>query len=371
MSHISLQSPRPDVLHITEPFSFGCLTALSNIVSATAENGLHHAVAHGTARAMAGAEALFPQGTRFFPVPSLRREISLQHDWAAWCALNKLIQALRPRLIHCHSSKAGVLGRLAARWHGIPSLYTPHGFSFLQENAPIVQRTIFKGIEWIMARTGNALVACGQQEYDIARTLSPQCRQPLFIPNALSTSLLDEIRAEKPQSQPQKPRAGLCGRVTFARNSAWVQEAARATSDSITWKWIGGGEKAQALSHTIASTPCMEHKAALREMQQLDMYVQPSRWEGLSFSLLEAMYLGKPVIASRIPANAAVIHHGETGFLVNNATELIQCVQKLAADPSLRARIGAAAHDYAAQKHDSRIVYQKYTEIYSNLASEK
>jgi glycosyltransferase involved in cell wall biosynthesis len=312
-----------------------------------------------------------PKVLFFFPIPSLRREISLSHDWAAFCALNKIIQDLRPRLIHCHSSKAGVLGRLAARYHGIPSLYTPHGFSFLQENASAAHRKLFRAVEWTIARIGDGIAACGKQEYDIACTLSPRNKKTFFVPNALCFSQLDAIMVKNKPQPTSLPRAGICGRVTFARNSAWIQEAARATSGSIAWEWIGGGKQGALLDKTITSTPYMEHEKALRAMQHLDIYVQPSRWEGLSFSILEAMYFGKPVIASRIPANAAVIQHGETGFLVDNAAELIAYAQQLAADPLLRARIGSAAQSYVRQRHDSRIVYQQYTEIYKNLASAK
>jgi glycosyltransferase involved in cell wall biosynthesis len=357
---------RPDVLHIIEPLSFGCLTALANLVTSTAALGLRHAVLHGTERTLPDAKNKFPPETAFFPVPTLRRDISLRHDWAALQEINTLVQKIRPRMIHCHSSKAGVLGRLVA-WHkGIASLYTPHGFSFLQTDISDRKKRCFKNIEWAMARLGTAIVACGKQEYAITcKLISP--RSVFFIPNALQTSLLDAV-LEQPSREHKQIVAGTCGRVSYARNAGWICAAAAATREQLAWQWIGCGNNNAFLTDEIEQTPYLDHKAALEAMHNLDIYVQPSRWEGLSFSLLEAMYLGKPVIASHVPANAAIIRHGETGFLVNNIEELIICATQLATDPALRARIGTAAHDYVAKEHDARSVYQQYIDLYTRFA---
>ena len=357
---------RPDVLHIMEPFSFGCLTALANLVTATAALGLRHAVLHGTERTLPDAKNKFPPETEFFPVATLRRDISLRHDWAALQEINTLVQKIRPRIVHCHSSKAGVLGRLVA-WHkGIASLYTPHGFSFLQTDISDIKKRGFKSVEWAMARLGTAITACGEQEYALAcKLVSPHC--VFFIPNALQTSLLDAV-LKQPRIEHKQIIAGICGRVSFARNTEWICDAAAATREQLTWQWIGCGSNNASLTLDIQQTPYLDHKAALQAMHNLDIYVQPSRWEGLSFSLLEAMYLRKPVIASHVPANTAIIRHGETGFLVNNIQELINCVTQLATDPALRARIGNAAHEYVAKEHDARSVYQQYIDLYTRFA---
>lgn len=357
---------RPDVLHIIEPFSFGCLTALSSIVTAT--DGLRHAVAHGTARALPDAEGLFPPETVLFALPALRREIAPRADWTAWRELSALIRRLRPRVVHCHSSKAGVLGRLAARRHGMPSLYTPHGFAFLQTDVSPLRRRLFHAIEWSMARVGNAIAACGKQEYDMARALCPPSSPVFFIPNSLNAAVLDAVLAEAAPPPSSRLRAGICGRMTFARNAEWIVRAAAATHGQADWTWIGCGEEGACLPDTIRRTPFLVYGDALREMRRLDVYVQPSRWEGLSFSILEAMYLGKAVVAFRVPANAAVIRHGETGFLVDSAEEMAACVARLAVDADLRARVGAAAHAYAAREHDARVVYRQYADIYARLA---
>ena len=79
--------------------------------------------------------------------------------------LRKIILKTNPHVVHCHSSIAGVFGRIAAKLAGVPSLYTPHAYAFLRSDIGPVARTGIKAIEWGLTKIGDGIAACGDEEY--------------------------------------------------------------------------------------------------------------------------------------------------------------------------------------------------------------
>lgn len=94
-----------------------------------------------------------------------------------------------------------------------------------------------------------------------------------------------------------------------------------------------------------------------------------SLWEGLSYAVLEAMALGKPVVATDIPANKALIEHGHTGFLGHTPQNMVELLWRLLRDSALRHRTGEAARAYIERQHDASQSYQAYAQLYAHLLS--
>lgn len=109
---------------------------------------------------------------------------------------------------------------------------------------------------------------------------------------------------------------------------------------------------------------------ALARLAALDVYVQTSLWEGLSYAVLEAMALGKAVVATDIPANRTIVRHGVTGFLGSTPQELASHVHRLVHDAPLRRRMGAAARRCVEERHDAQKAYLAYDRLYHGLAGD-
>ena len=77
-------------------------------------------------------------GVRSYHIPELVRPISPKSDWKAFRSIAEILEETKPGLLHCHSSKAGILGRIAARKYRIPSVFTAHGWAFA-EGSPITR----------------------------------------------------------------------------------------------------------------------------------------------------------------------------------------------------------------------------------------
>lgn len=358
------------ILHIVESFAAGCLTALSTLCHAV-RPGFRHSVAYAPREETpADFASLFPDDVAFHHVPM---GVGIAPGMLACRELHALIRRIRPDVVHCHSSKAGVYGRIVARYCGVPSAYTPHGYAFLRTDISAPVRAAFKGIEWLVARAGQAIAACGAEEYVFSRQLAGAGRTVVFVRNAVDLSALDAMAARAPGS-PVGTRvlAGTCGRAVPQRAPELFADIACRLRDEVDWTWIGAAEgPPTCLPPHVRRTGWLDRATALGRLAELDIYVQTSRWEGLSYSILEAMALGKPVVATRIPSNEVVIEDGVTGLLGHDPDELADHVRRLAADADLRRRMGQAARACIADHYDARRTYHAYADLYRRLARVK
>ncbi|MCL1889276.1 MAG: glycosyltransferase [Desulfovibrionaceae bacterium] len=356
------------VLHVIEAFGGGALTALLCLCQ-SARQEIRHSIAHGLRPETPPDFArMFSPDTRFHGI-RMRRVIHFMKDSAALWELIALIRACKPDIVHCHSSKAGVLGRLAARICSVPSVYTPHGYSFLRTDIAKTEKQFYRAVEWIFSRIGDAIAACGDEEYALARALGVPERDVRLIRNAVDC---DALNAVAPYDwNLQLPVAGICGRFTMQRRPDLFLALAERLQSDTAWVWIGGADEQRALPVFIKMTPWLLREEALARVAGLDIYVQTSSWEGLSYGILEAMALGKPVVACDIPSNRAIVEHGVTGFLGATADDLARFISLLACDPLLRETMGEAARKHIAKRHDIKTAYLSYTELYHDLAAHK
>lgn len=362
------------VVHVVESFAAGCLAAIATLCH-SAQEGLLHSVIHATRpETPKNFAEFFPDSVAFYSLP-MRRSISPVQDWRAFMGLRALLAQLRPDVVHCHSSKAGFLGRWAARSLDMPSVYTPHGFAFLRTDVGHWQRSCYKMAEWIAARAGNALVACGREEYELACRLAGKNCKLVCIPNAVNLKEMDALRQGMPVVSPPQAlehiRVGTCGRMEPQRNPRLFAELAIALKDAAAWTWIGAPSKTAALPPHVECSGWLSRSETLTRLAQLDIYVQTSLWDGLSYAVLEAMTFGKPVVATDIPANRAIVEHGVTGFLGASPQEMIAHVRLLVQDAALRRRMGAAARRRVEENHDAARNYQVYGNLYRSLAKKR
>jgi glycosyltransferase involved in cell wall biosynthesis len=284
-----------------------------------------------------------------YHVPDMVREISPGRDIQAWLRLYAIMRKERPDVVHAHSSKAGVLARLAALLAGVARIfYSPHGYGFLQADRSRLARLLYRASEWSVSWIGH-IVAVSPNEAALAQGLSwgktvyTVC-DPYLGPAA---------------PPPLQPHSGLvvgaCGRMTAARNpEAFVRLAAELCRrlPEARCVWIGAGEKepevlrlAQQLSlgDRFKITGWLDPAAALEHMRGLDVFVHYSRWDALPNAVLEAMALGLPVVASDAFGNRDVVTPETTGILAPDETGLLAGVLRLLGDSRLRQRFGAAA----------------------------
>lgn len=309
------------------------------------------------------------QDVRLHLVP-MRREPDPASDLVA---LLRLIHVARQYdIVHTHSSKAGFLGRLAARLAGVPAtLYTPNAFAFL---APGRAARLFYALERFAACFTDGLVACSPSEARAAACLLPQERIHV-IPNAVDLSRFAPVdRASRTALV-----VGMVARLASQKApEVFVRAAAhvcRSRSDVQFWL-IGDGElraPLEALARQLGVAPAVQFLGHRRDvpalLHALDLFVLTSRYEGLPFSVLEAMACGLPVIATRAPGTVDVVEDGVTGLLtaLDAPEETSEAILALLAAPQRARALGEAGRRRAEERFSLPAMLKAHAALYQEL----
>lgn len=354
------------ILHIVESFGGGTLKALT-VLTKTLDNFRHSIVYSRCKETPEDFRHLFSDNVQLIPL-DIRRSPNPFRLLRSLLALKRQITLLRPDVVHCHSSVAGILGRIAARLAGFPCAYTPHAYGFLRTDLRPWQRDFLRELERLLARCGTAIIACGKEEFQLARDLSSSGHPVFLVRNALDFSDFDALSAQSVPSPGSKLKVGICGRLTSQHGIAWVVETANRLRDEASWIWIGADKASDALPPFMEKSGWLSPREALRELASVSVVLHPTLWDGLAYTLLEAMALAKPIIASDIPANRAIIRHGKNGFLASSPEEMARLLRILLHDPDLCRHMGQNAAEYVRKVHNPALLRRQYTRIYTTLA---
>jgi glycosyltransferase involved in cell wall biosynthesis len=293
-------------------------------------------------------------------VPSLVRPIRPWSDLHALARLVAILKLERPSIVHTHSSKAGILGRLAARLAGVPVVvHSIHGFGF-NDRQPAALRALLIALERAAARVTTHFVAVSRAnlEAGVARGLFPRERVTLIrsgVPIAEFERAARDgtrrdgggLRAEigVPQGAP------LIGMIACLKPQksplTFVEVAARVAADHPEARFVlaGDGElrapvlaRAEALGLAGRFHLLGWRRDVPRVMAALDVLILTSLWEGLPRVLPEAMAAGVPVVATRVDGTADILTDGVTGLSCapGDVEGLASRVGRLIGDPGLR-----------------------------------
>jgi glycosyltransferase involved in cell wall biosynthesis len=321
-------------------------------------------------------------------IASLRRAVRPFTDLRARRDLCRILTAIRPTIVHTHSSKAGVLGRIAARDVGIPAIvHTIHGLSFNRtQSAPV--RFLYRGLERYCARFTDCLVsvadamsaqavAAGIAEPDKFTTIYSGMRTELF---SLERFDRQAIRRSWGVGEDEV----VIGTVArLFRNKGYEQlipamAAAVRQDPRLRFVWVGGGAQRDeyvrqldtlGLLPRVVLTGLVPPEQVPQMLAGMDLLVHASQWEGLPRVAVQALLMGVPVISFDIDGAPEVVIPDQTGMLVplNDVTGLAKAMVTLAGDPALRARFGRAGRELCLRRFDWHVMVEQLERLYSNL----
>ena len=302
----------------------------------------------------------FHPDTNLIVLP-MQREIDLKEDFKAFISISKVLKNLSPDILHVHSSKAGILGRFAylfIRRRNTQLYYTPHGFSFLRKDVSKIKRFAFYAIEFVSQKIcGGTIVACGDTELDYSKKIGPS----VLVRNGINHQ---EITSPSLVKNTEINKIGILGRTTAQRDPQLFNQLA-INNPEIEFVWIGDGELRHLLTAAnITITGWFrENQKGIALLEQLDVYLQTSLWEGLPIAVLEASSREIPVIATNIIGNKDIIKSGQTGYLFQNAEEFQECLHALKS-LEVREKIGLAAAKRNRLLFDCNTNFNKLAELY-------
>ena len=329
--------------------------------------------------------AVSARGVKVIPLPSMVRSIRPFKDFKALMSLVWLIFKEKPDIVHTHSSKAGILGRLAAKIAGVPHIvHTPHGHVFYGHFG-IIASKIFLWVETIFSKFTDRMVALTDGEKNDYIKLSVCPPQKLFkIHSGVDLKQYmhsNGNRVEKKRSlglDQNSTVIGFVGWLLPIKGPAYLLKAMAhiwPEHPTASLVMVGKGEldvdlRAQALKmNANGRIKFLGWREDIHEiMPVFDLLVLPSLNEGMGRVLVEAMAAGKPVVASEVGGIPDLVKHGETGYLVRPADEkaLANGIRKLLNDPESARQMGQRGKEYCRQ-FSLEAMIQKLDNLYSDL----
>ena len=279
-------------------------------------------------------------------VPQLVQPMAPVSDLRALLGLVKLVREVKPDLVHAHTSKAGILGRLAARMAGVPSVFTAHTWCFVDGTS---WKWKVAGVpsERLAAHCCSAIINVSQANRNLAlRYRIPDPQRQLVIHNGIADT---PHRAEPDQGG--IPTVVMVARFCAQKDQSLLLRAVSAIRTLARVVFVGNGPTRLALEGEAAGLGLRDRVEFLGERQDVPeilaaahVFALPTNWEGFPLSILEAMRGGLPVVASDVGGVSEGILDGTTGFLVprGDVTAFRDRLDCLLRQPAVRRQMGAA-----------------------------
>lgn len=299
--------------------------------------------------------------TYFFP--SLKRNINPILDVITLCKLARLLRKLQPRIVHTHSSKAGILGRWAAFFVRTPVIvHTFHGFGFNDFQKP-VKRWILVNIERLTAVITNSLIFVSRDNMRTAKKekIGASNRFTLIhsgIHRVKLSRSVGDVRSDIGALEKDvilfsisclKPQKNILDMARVAK------QVLRENPDSAVKFFVAGDGEERALIERYVNENDLGEKFnllgwrtdAMDILAASDIFILTSLWEGLPRALLEAMALSKPACVYAADGVNDVIENGVNGYVVplHDREGMAACLKKLISSEAHRAKIGKTAKE--------------------------
>jgi len=325
-------------------------------------------------------------------VPELARSINPLADFAALLKLLRVIRRGRYHVVHTHSSKAGVLGRLAAKLARTPVIvHTIHGLAF-HDYQPWFINKLFRAVKKACAPMTDHFLSVSSiiSQKVIDAGIAPPDR----ITTVYSGMELDWFLASKADPEAVRrefglpvgaPVVGKIARLFPLKGHEQLFEAAPEVvrrHPSVRFFLIGDGilydslrERArrQGISENMVFAGLTARERIPEVLSAMDVLVHTSLREGLARVLPQALAMGKPCVSSDLDGAPEVVIPGRTGFLVKpgDAGGLADAISRLISDPQLRARMGEAGRRLVDPAFRAETMVDKTAAIYGMLLKKR
>jgi glycosyltransferase involved in cell wall biosynthesis len=345
-------------------------------------------------------------GVNCHVIPNLVREIDPRKDFRALRDLIRLMRRTQPDLVHSHTSKAGILGRVAAWMCNIPSVFTAHTWSFV-EGASWKWKVLGAPCERLVALDGSTIINVSDanralaMKYRIApanRLITihngvpdismhngvPDISMHNGVPDISMHNGVPDISSETAVSgdnanaKGQLPVVMMVARFAPPKEHAMLLDAATRINAPFRIQFAGTGPTMAEVQAKAAqmSTPHRveflgDRSDIVELLRRASIFALPTNWEGLPISILEAMRAGLPVVATNVGGVSESVVDGENGILVGRGDTgaFARALERLLTNTELRDRMARASRRIFEQRFTAEQMFRKTFAIYRQAVS--
>lgn len=270
---------------------------------------------------------------KYYQINFERNILKIFSNFSAYKEVKKILEKNKYKFLHCHSPIGGVIGRIAGYLTQTKVIYTAHGFHFFK-GAPLLNWLLYYPIEKYLSRYTEILITINKEDYERAKTF--YAKKVEYIPGVgIDVEKIKNIKIDKEQ---KRKELGLSkdsivllsvGELNKNKNHSIVIKAlAKLNNPNIHYLICGQGNLKEYLEKLIKklklenNVKLLGFRKDIYEIYKIsDIFVFPSKREGLSVALMEAIVCELPIICSDIRGNRDLIKNGNNGFLADNSVE--------------------------------------------------
>jgi glycosyltransferase involved in cell wall biosynthesis len=311
-------------------------------------------------------------GVKVHIMDNLKRSINPISDLRSIRQCTAIIRRIKPDLIHCHSSKAGVIARLAAWRCGVPVIFTAHGWGF-DPRSPLIQRNIALGVEKILAPISTKVICVSESDRQLAIDL--KVTSPELVVTIHNGIVNKEIATAVPERQP--PKLIMVARFNRAqKDQHTLMQAIAKLEQPVQLIFVGTGPDWEASKKIATDLGITDRVSFLGDrldvpdlLADAQIFVLSTHYEGAPISILEAMRCGLPIIATNVNGIPEQVADGITGLLVphQDADALATAISKLTEDPQRRHEMGIAGKQKFAKEFTVEQMVDKTELLYRSV----
>ena len=335
-------------------------------------------------------QILESEGIEFIQCSSLLRRINIIKDLKAFFDIWRIIKKYNPLIVHTHSSKAGLMGRLAAKLAGTPIIvHTPHGHVFFGYFGPFKTK-LFIIFEKLASRITDKIVALTNREKEdhILFKIAEEDKFSVIYSGIELNALKESSSGEKQNLKkelgiPENSLiVGTAGRLVPVKGPEFLVKASKyiiSKYPDTYFMFTGDGSLEHDLKRKALEMGISDNIIFLGWRDDLakiisiyDIFVLPSLNEGMGRVLVEAMALGKSIVASNVGGIPDLVIHEKNGFLVppKNPKELAKYIQILLEDEKKREKMELGGKEMSLNFSAENMV-EKIEKLYNELLIKK
>ncbi|WP_180235439.1 glycosyltransferase family 4 protein [Bacillus cereus] len=316
-------------------------------------------------------------GVIYRKVPHLIRDIHVLKDIKALMEMKRILKEIQPDLLAVHSSKAGLLGRLAGWSLGIPTIFTAHGWAFT-EGVPHKKRIFYSLLEKMAGIVSTGIITVSHYDYQLAIQKKIIALEKIKV---IHNGVPDSTKLQQVSSNNKQIQLIMIARFSEPKDHRSLVDVL-STLETKDWNicFVGEGPLKKEIELEVKKRNLSNQVIFLGNRDDIpemlarsQIFILTSDWEGLPLSVIEAMCSGLPVIASNVGGLEELVQDGKTGFLIEkgNKKMLREKITLLMENSELREQMGLSGRKSYIENFTFEKMVNETLAFYQTIINQK